>query len=103
MKNIDSFQDRQKTANAARERMLARLASRPAADDPAVLARAAERRAIDEARSARRVERQEADAAQERQRIEAAAEHIAKNEADAKARRDARYAARKLRTGRAVD
>ena len=50
MKNIDDFQGRRKTAVAAKARMLAKLAARPGADDPAVIARAAERRTIDEAR-----------------------------------------------------
>lgn len=97
MKNIDDFQDRRKTAVAAKARMLAKLAARPGADDPAVIARAAERRTIDEARKARQAERQKVEAAKERARQEAVAQEAAADEASAKARRDARYAARKLR------
>lgn len=97
MKNIDNFQDRQKTAVAARARMIAKLAARPGTDDPGVIARAAERRAIDEARRARQAERQEAEAAKEKARQEAVAQKTAANEANARARRDARYAARKAR------
>ncbi|WP_041782295.1 DUF6481 family protein [Ancylobacter novellus] len=97
MKNIDNFQDRQKTAVAAKARMLAKLAARPGADDPAVIARAMERRTIDEARKARQAERQKAEAAKEKARQEADAQEAAADKASAKARRDARYAARKLR------
>lgn len=97
MKMIDSFQDRQKTAAAARARMIAKLAAQPGAGDPTVIARATERRAIDEARTIRQAERQEAAAAKEK--WDAAARQVAANETDAKAQRDARYAARKLRVG----
>ncbi|WP_029353400.1 DUF6481 family protein [Bosea sp. 117] len=97
MKNIDSFQDRQKNAVAAKARMIAKLAARPGTDDPVVIARAAERRTIDEARTARQTERQNAEAAKEKARQEAVAREAAADEASAKVRRDARYAARKLR------
>lgn len=102
MKNIDSFQDRQKTAAAAKARMLAKLAARPDANDPSVIARAAERKAIDEARAVRQAERTEATAAAERLRNEAAAQQCAAEEASAKAQRDARYAARKMRAGKSA-
>lgn len=99
MRTIDSFQDRQKTAAAARARMIAKLAAQPGAGDPAVIARAAERKVVDEARRLRQAERQKAAAAAEKLRQEAAAQRTAADEANAKAQRDARFAARKLRVG----
>ena len=41
----NSFDDRRQTSASAREAMLTRFRARPAGDDPAVLARQAERRA----------------------------------------------------------
>ncbi|QFR33658.1 DUF6481 family protein [Ancylobacter sp. TS-1] len=99
MKITDTYQDRQKTAAAAKARMVARLAARPGADDPATLERAAERKAIDEARTARHAARREAEAAEASAREEAALAQITADQDAAKAKRDARYAARKRRTG----
>jgi hypothetical protein len=122
MQKIDSLEDRRKTAAEAKARLLDRFKARPAADDPAMIARAAERRAIEEAREARQAEKaRERQAREEEQRaVEAAAaaeaERIANadrlqreaadrdraarvmaDEATRKAQRDARYAARKAR------
>ncbi len=47
------FTDRQSTSAAAKKALLEKFKAKPAADDPAVLARAAERRAIAEAREVR--------------------------------------------------
>ena len=98
--------------------MLAKFKARPAPDDPAVLERQAERRAIVEAREVRMAERraereaeaarlaaeQAATAAAEAARLaeeELAAKEAAKQEAllklEQKAARDKRYAARKAR------
>lgn len=106
MKVIDTFKDRQKTAADAKARLVAKLATRPAADDPAVIARAAERKAVEEARIARQAERREAEAAEEIARAaeaaareEEAARQLAADQEAAKAKRDARYAARKQRAG----
>lgn len=112
------FTDRAEAATAARKAMLEKFHAKPAPDDPAVLARAAERKAIVEARAVRAAERrriQEAEearrAAEEQARL---AELAAQAEAEAqrkaeqairdeeikaqrKALRDARYAARKAR------
>ena len=111
----NQFSDRLETAAKAREAMLARYRSRPAADDPAVLARQAERQAVIEAREERNKEREAARVASEIQRIaeakaqrefEAAevlriaaekAERQAALAAEQKEARDARFAARKLR------
>ncbi|BAV49298.1 hypothetical protein MesoLj113a_06050 [Mesorhizobium sp. 113-1-2] len=124
--------ERRNAANEAKKALLERFKSKPAADDPAVLARQAERKAILEAREIREaekarlkqeklareaVEKAEREAAAEAARIaaeEAAlaeakikeaeeTERIARllaDEAERKAKRDARYAARKQRTGR---
>ncbi|AZO10403.1 MULTISPECIES: DUF6481 family protein [unclassified Mesorhizobium] len=124
--------ERRNAANEAKKALLERFKARPAADDPAVLARQAERKAILEARAIREAEkarlkqeklareaaeRAEREAAAEAARIaaeEVAAaeakireaeenERIARllaDEAERKAKRDARYAARKARVGR---
>ncbi len=124
--------ERRNAANEAKKALLARFNSRPPEDDPAVLARKAERQAILEARAIREAEKEklrqerlarEAEErrireaaeeaarleAEERARIEAQAkeaednERIARllaDEAERKAKRDARYAARKARAGR---
>lgn len=127
-----TFADRRDTANAAKKALLEKFKSRPAADDPAVVARQEERKAILEAREKREAEKAklkqerlareaeerarkaaedeaarikaEAEAA-EQARIAAAEEEERLNaalalESAAKAKRDARYAARKQRTGR---
>lgn len=127
-----SFAERRDSANAAKKALLAKFKSRPAEDDPAVIARQAERKAILEARAIREEEKArlkaerlareaedkkrreaEAEAARiqaEKEAAEAAAlaaqeeeERLSAQlglEAAAKAKRDARYAARKSRTGR---
>ncbi|TIS52705.1 MAG: hypothetical protein E5W93_16595 [Mesorhizobium sp.] len=124
--------ERRNAANEAKKALLERFKAKPAADDPAVLARQAERKAILEARAIREAEKArlkqeklareaaekaEREAAAEAARI--AAEEVAAaeakireaeenerisrllaDEAERKAKRDARYAARKARVGR---
>ncbi|TPJ74294.1 DUF6481 family protein [Mesorhizobium sp. B2-7-1] len=124
--------ERRNAANEAKKALLERFKAKPAADDPAVLARQAERKAILDARAIReaekarlkqeklareaaeKAERQamaeaarlaaEAVAAEEAERRQAEeSERIAfelADEASRKAKRDARYAARKARVGR---
>ncbi len=106
-----NFSDRQKAAAEARQKILDKFRARPAADDPAVKAREAERAEAAanraKAKEAREAERaakkqQEAEAAAaEAARIarekEQAAEQAAALELEQKAKRDARYAARKDR------
>ncbi len=110
-----NFNDRLNAAAQARKAVMERIGSMPRADDPALLARQAERQAKRAAREeeakARRIARAEAQAA-EAARLEAAqaaeaaaraaeaADSAAKAEAllaEQKAARDARYAARKAR------
>lgn len=109
MKNVDSFAERRKTAQAAKALLLEKYKTRPAEDDPAVIARAEARRAIEEARAvaaakrareeeARKVAEAEAAAAQALAEEAERVARIARQEAEAaaaKAKRDARYAARK--------
>ena len=113
-----TFEDRRKEAAEAKKALLERFKARPAADDPEVLARAAERRAIQEAREIRVAERAklkaeelarlaEADVARKAAEAAAAAEaearaaELARRDeeirAERKAARDAKYAARKAR------
>lgn len=124
--------ERRNAANEAKKALLERFKSKPAADDPAVLARQAERKAILEARAIREAEKarlkqerlareaaekaaREAEAEAARVEAEAKAQAEAKireaeeneriarllaDEAERKAKRDARYAARKQRSGR---
>ena len=106
-----NFSDRQKAAQQARQNILEKFRSRPGPDDPAVQARAAERAAVAAAREQARIARETAKAEQKRLEEEAAAaeaariarekeeevERLAALEADQKAKRDARYAARKER------
>ena len=117
-----NFADRRQAADEAKKALLAKFKARPSADDPAVQARAAERKAAAEAREKREAERREEkrlkaeQEARERAEREAAAETAARAEAEAreqaeqdmvarlladeaerKAKRDARYAARKAR------
>lgn len=126
------FAERRNAASDAKQALLAKFKSRPNADDPSVLARQAERKAILEARAIREAEkarlkqerlaREAAEAetrrkAEEEARLKAEAEAAdlarikaaeeeemlsAKMalEAAQKAKRDARYAARKARGGR---
>ncbi len=113
-----TFNDRRDEAAAAKRALVERFKARPPADDPAVLARAAERKAIADARDKRAAERavikaeqDEQRKAQERAMAEAAeqarleaearlADQAARDEAiraERKAARDAKYAARKAR------
>jgi hypothetical protein len=106
-----SFADRQKAARQARENILNKFRSQPGHDDPAVMRRQAERegQVADRAkakltRDAARAEKKlrDAEAAKQatallaREKQEAAAKEVAL-EAERKAARDARYAARKKR------
>ncbi|GLR88370.1 DUF6481 family protein [Bradyrhizobium iriomotense] len=105
------FADRQKAAQDARKNLLNKFKSQPGPDDPAVAARRAEREAVAakraEIKSAREAEkaeqkrREEEAAATEAARIareaEEAATRLAELEAEQKAKRDARYAARKAK------
>ncbi|CAM5443327.1 DUF6481 family protein [Mesorhizobium sp. UC22_110] len=124
--------ERRNAANEAKKALLERFKAKPAADDPAVLARQAERKAILEARAIREAEKArlkqerlareaaekaEREAAAEAARLEAEAKareeaalreaeendrisRLLADEAERKAKRDARYAARKSRVGR---
>lgn len=114
----DQLADRLEATAKAREATLARFRSRPAADDPAVLANQAARRAIVEARDVRATEREaarlaaeaerEAEALAAKERAEAevirqAAEKVERQAAlaaEQKSARDARFAARKARARR---
>ena len=93
-----SFADRQAAAATARDKAIAKLKARPAPDPEVLEARreAAERKRIasEEARAAKEVAREEAKAAAEAAVI-AAAQAVLDAEAEAKAERDRRYAARK--------
>lgn len=114
-----TFTDRRDEAAAAKRALIDRFKARPPADDPAVLARAAERKAIAEARDVRTAERakqkqeqdlqrqaelraqQEAEARAAEEAAAKAADQVARDEAiraERKAQRDAKYAARKART-----
>ena len=93
-----SFADRQAAAAAARDKAIAKLKARPAPDPEVLEARrvAAERKRIaaEEARAAKEAAKEAAKAEAEAAVI-AAAEAKLQAEADAKAERDRRYAARK--------
>lgn len=107
----DAFNERQQNAAKAKQALIEKLKARPAADDPAVLKRQAERKAIAEAREKRAEERAAAKANEEQERIEREEEERKAKEmrqareleeaanlmAAQKAARDARYAARKAR------
>ena len=116
--NHANFNDRATAAAKAKQALIEKFRARPGPDDPAVLAKQAERQAIAEARELREQERKlakEADAArkaaEEVERLAELArlaaqkteEEIARKaallalEAERKAARDARYAARKAR------
>src|SRR5215472_1096114 len=105
------FADRQKAAQQAKQNLLNKFRAQPGHDDPEVAKRRAERQAIVANRERARQER-EATKAEHKQREEEAAtaeaariareqqEAIARQaalEAEQKAKRDARYAARKDR------
>jgi len=114
----DSFTNRLTSAANAKNALLERFRARPGPDDPAVVARRAEQAAIEAAREIRVAERK---AAREAEAARLAAEQVALEEArkaqdvellarkaeeaaraeqraaEAKAARDARYAARRAR------
>ncbi|MDB5534256.1 MAG: hypothetical protein JWO28_2571 [Hyphomicrobiales bacterium] len=106
-----SFADRQKAALDAKKNILTKFKAQPGPDDPAVLARAAEREAQAAARAQAKLVRDAEKAAQKVREAEEAAEAAARQarekeeaaaaelalEAEKKAARDARYAARKKR------
>ena len=114
----NKFDERQQTSADAKAALLAKFKTRPAPDDPALLAKQAERLAIAEAREIRAAERRKqrelddirlaaeraaaaaAEATLQAER-EAAARDAARQEAllrlEQKAARDKRYAARKAR------
>lgn len=113
--NPNNFNDRAAAAAKARQAMLEKFRAAPKPDDPEMVELAAKRRAIAEAREQRQAEKRAAKeaeearhraeaeaAAAEKARLEAAAkaEAIARHKAllaEQKAKRDARYAARKAR------
>jgi len=106
-----NFDDRLSAAAAAKQALLERYRSRPAAGDPAWIEQQAALKAIADARDIRTAERKAAKeaeaarvaaelAARRTQEQIAAAEakaRVAAEEAERKAARDARYAARKAR------
>jgi hypothetical protein len=108
------FTDRQKAAQQARQNLLNKFKSQPGPDDPAVAARRAEREAAAakkaEAKAAREAEKAEQKrreqeaaavlAAEKAREAEQMAEKLAALEAEQKAKRDARYAARKAKAKR---
>jgi Family of unknown function (DUF6481) len=105
------FADRQKAAQQAKQNLLNKFRSQPGPDDPVVAARRAEREAIAAKREQIRLAREAELAEQKRLAEEAAAAEaariarekeeeearLAELEAAQKAKRDARYAARKER------
>jgi hypothetical protein len=104
-----SFADRQKAAQEARKNILNKFRSQPGPDDPAVKARQAKREALVVERAKANLAREAAKTEQKRSEEKAAAvaaahllrekeEAVARQaalEAEQKAVRDARYAARK--------
>jgi len=114
----DKFADRAAAAAAAKRALVDSFKAKPAPDDPAVLARQAERKAIADARELRAIERKkqkeiddlrrqaedvakiEAErlrAEEEATRVTEAAARDEAIKAQRKAERDAKYAARKAR------
>ncbi|SRR5579871_4342066 len=105
------FADRQKSAQQAKQKLLDKFRSQPGADDPEVSKRRAEREAIAANREKAQLAREAEKAEQKRREEEAAAveatriarekdeeaNRLATLEAEQKAKRDARYAARKER------
>ena len=93
----DSFQDRIAASAKAREKALAKLKAKPAMD-PKVVAERIERQKQREAREAEKAEtkraKREAEAAEKAAKAAASAPLSAE---ELKARRDAKYAARKAR------
>jgi hypothetical protein len=108
-----SFAERQKAAQEARKTILKKFRTQPGPNDPAVKARQAEREALAIERAKAALARDAAKAERKRLEIEVAAataaqllreneEALARKaalEADQKAARDARYAARKKKIG----
>jgi Family of unknown function (DUF6481) len=106
-----NFADRQKAAQQAKQNLLNKFRAQPGQDDPEVAKRRAERQAIAANRERLRQEREAAKAEQKRREDEVAAAEAARIarekeeeaarqaelEAEQKAKRDARYAARKDR------
>ena len=109
------MEERRKTAAEAKLRLLKKFRAAPKPDDPEMLAKRAERVAIAAAREARHAERERVKQEKaDRQKVEAAerkaaeaaareaglekqAESLVASEAERKAERDRRYAARKAR------
>jgi Family of unknown function (DUF6481) len=99
-KNSDDFNERLSTAAKARQAALERFRARPRADDPSVVERRAARLATSQARDARKATRAAEAARLKEEAIRRNAEEAAREillEAERKAARDARYAARKAR------
>jgi hypothetical protein len=108
-----SFADRQKAAQEARRNILSKFRSRPGPDDPAVKARQVEREVLAADRAKSKLVREAAEAERKRLEENAAAaaaiqqlrekeEVVARQaalEAEQKAARDARYAARQKKKG----
>lgn len=119
------FAERRQSAVEARKALLEKFKARPSEDDPEVQARRAEREAIAQARAQREAEKQrlkkekaereardraereaaaaakaEAEAAQKALSEEDLVSRLLADEAERKAKRDARYAARKARQRR---
>ena len=80
----DLFTDRQKSAETSRARLLEKFKSRPPEDDPAMIAKAAERKAVADARAARQaVKDQELEAKRAALAAEAAEKERLRQEAQA--------------------
>jgi hypothetical protein len=108
-----SFADRQKAAQEARKTIVKKFRAQPGPNDPAVKARQAEREALAAERAKAALARKAAKAERKRLEVEVAAATAAQLlrekeealtrqaalEADQKAARDARYAARKKKIG----
>ena len=108
---IPTFSDLAKASAEAKQAILAKFRTAPKPDDPELQQRLAERKAIAEARDARQAERKAAKEAEEARlrteklaaevaeaaRLKEEALHRRQLEAEQKAARDARYAARKAR------
>jgi hypothetical protein len=106
-----NFADRQKAAQQARQNILNKFRAQPGPDDPAVKQKLAEREAVATARAKAKEARDAAKAEQKRREQEAAAAEavrvarekeeevvkLAALEVEQKAKRDARYAARKTK------
>jgi hypothetical protein len=105
------FADRQKAAQQSRRNILDKFRAQPKQDDPEVVKRRMEREAVATRRETARLEREAAKAEEKRLKEEAqaaeaarlareaeeAVAQLAALEAEQKAKRDARYAARKAR------